>query len=277
MKSSDSSNRVETVDRRDFLKSASATGLGVMMTSKMPASLLGKSASDKVVVAVIGVNGRGQVHAQNFARSKNTEVAYVCDVDSTVLGKVIKQTQEAQTRAPKAIDDFRRALDDKGVDAVSIATPDHWHAPMALLAMKAGKHVYLEKPCGHNPREGELLVEAQKKYGRVVQMGTQQRSSARTIEALQAIKTARSDTRISCAHGTRTRAPGLGTASPRRFRPISTMSCGKGRRRVLRIATTSCITTGTGSSGGEQARSATTARMKSTSRAWRSASTTPRA
>jgi len=188
MTSSDRTTRVETVDRRDFLKSASATGLGVMMTSKMPASLLGKSASDKVVVAVIGVNGRGQVHAQNFARSKNTEVAYVCDVDSTVLGKVIKQTQEAQTRAPKAIDDFRRALDDKGVDAVSIATPDHWHAPMALLAMKAGKHVYLEKPCGHNPREGELLVEAQKKYGRVVQMGTQQRSSARTIEALQAIK-----------------------------------------------------------------------------------------
>ena len=75
MKSSDRSNRVETVDRRDFLKSASATGLGVMMTSKMPASLLGKSASDKVVVAVIGVNGRGQVHAQNFARGKNTEVA----------------------------------------------------------------------------------------------------------------------------------------------------------------------------------------------------------
>ena len=177
-----------SVDRRDFLKSASATGLGVMMTSRMPASLLGMSPSDKVVVAVVGVNGRGQVHAQNFARGKNTEVAYVCDVDSTVLSKVLKQTQDAQSKTPKAIDDFRRALDDKAVDAISIATPDHWHAPMALLAMKAGKHVYLEKPCGHNPREGELLVEAQKKYVRVVQMGTQQRSSSRTIEALQAIK-----------------------------------------------------------------------------------------
>ena len=90
----------ESVDRRDFLKSASATGLGVMMTSRMPASLLGTSASDKVVVAVIGVNGRGQVHAQNFARGKNTEVAYVCDVDSAVLSKVLKQTQDAQSRTP---------------------------------------------------------------------------------------------------------------------------------------------------------------------------------
>jgi predicted dehydrogenase len=177
-----------TVDRRDFLKSASATGLGVVMTSRMPSALLGASASEKVVVAVIGLNGRGQVHAQNFARGKNTEVAYVCDVDSKVLAKALEQTRGAQTTAPKAIDDFRRALDDKSVDAISIATPDHWHAPMAILAMKAGKHVYLEKPCGHNPREGELLVDAQKKYGRVVQMGTQQRSSQRTIEALQAIK-----------------------------------------------------------------------------------------
>jgi predicted dehydrogenase len=211
----------QSVDRRDFLKSASATGLGVMMTSRMPASLLGTSASDKVVVAVIGVNGRGQVHAQNFARGKNTEVAYVCDVDSTVLSKVLKQTQDAQSKTPKAIDDFRRALDDKAVDAISIATPDHWHAPMALLAMKAGKHVYLEKPCGHNPREGELLVEAQKKYGRVVQMGTQQRSSSRTIEALQAIKGRCDRTRVSRARmvrqhtrGNRSRQAGACSGEP---------------------------------------------------------------
>src|SRR5215208_2467420 len=104
---SDGTAMTSSVDRRDFLKSASATGLGVMMTNRLPASLLGRSASEKVVVAVIGVNGRGQVHAQNFARGKNTEVAYVCDVDSTVLSKVVKQTQDAQSRAPKAIDDFR--------------------------------------------------------------------------------------------------------------------------------------------------------------------------
>jgi predicted dehydrogenase len=178
------------VGRRDFLKSASAAGLGAMVSSRLPASLVGSrsSANEKIVMAVVGLNGRGAVHAQNFARLKNSEVAYLCDVDSTVLAKAMQQSNGEQGRQPKAIDDFRRALDDKAVDAISIATPDHWHAPMAILAMKAGKHVYLEKPCGHNPREGELLVAAQAKYGKVVQMGTQQRSSDRTIEALHMIK-----------------------------------------------------------------------------------------
>jgi predicted dehydrogenase len=188
----DDTANASTVDRRDFLKSASATGLGVMMAGALPSSVRtgGRSANDKIVMAVIGLNGRGQVHAQNFSRLKNTEVAYLCDVDSAVLSKAVSEASKGgeQRRAPKAIDDFRRALDDKSVDAISIATPDHWHAPMAILAMKAGKHVYVEKPCGHNAREGELLVAAQKKYDRVVQMGTQQRSSDRTIEALAMIK-----------------------------------------------------------------------------------------
>jgi predicted dehydrogenase len=117
---------------------------------------------------------------------KNTEVAYLCDVDSNVLAKAQKDAA-ADARAPKAIGDFRRALDDKDVDVVSIATPDHWHTPLAILAMKAGKHVYLEKPSSQNPREAELLEAAQRKYNRVVQIGTQQRSSPRTIEALAAL------------------------------------------------------------------------------------------
>jgi hypothetical protein len=140
-----------------------------------------------VSVAVFGLNGRGMVHAENFSHLKNSSVAYLVDVDSTVLAKAAHQMKTGD-RPPKAIGDFRRALEDPTVDAVSIATPDHWHTPMAILAMKAGKHVYVEKPCGHNPREGELIVAAQKASGKVVQMGTQQRSSARTIEALQRIK-----------------------------------------------------------------------------------------
>jgi len=112
----------------------------------------------------------------------------VCDVDSTVLAKAAAAVSEAQGKTVKSIVDFRRALDDKSIDALVIAAPDHWHAPAALLAMSAGKHVYLEKPCGHNPREGELLVEAQRKHGRVVQMGTQQRSAPRSIEVLQAVR-----------------------------------------------------------------------------------------
>jgi len=177
-----------SVDRREFLRTASATGVGLMMTSRLPSAAMrtGASPSDRVVVAVFGLNGRGMVHAQNFSTLKNSDVAYLCDVDSNVLGKAVKG-MPAESKAPKTIDDFRRALDDKNVDVVSIATPDHWHAPMAILAMQAGKHVYVEKPCGHNPHEGELLVAAQKKYNRVVQMGTQQRSSARTIEAVQMI------------------------------------------------------------------------------------------
>jgi predicted dehydrogenase len=158
------------------------------MTNRFPAILSGRSPNEKVVVAVVGLNGRGVVHAQNFGRQmKNAEVAYLCDVDATVLAKA-QNASASDARAPKAVGDFRRALDDKDVDVVSIATPDHWHTPMAILAMKAGKHVYLEKPSSHNPAEAELLDAAQKKYNRVVQLGTQQRSSQRTIEALAALK-----------------------------------------------------------------------------------------
>jgi predicted dehydrogenase len=179
-----------TVDRRDFLKRAGAAGLGIAITNRLPATALrtSRSANEKIVVAVVGLNGRGMVHAQNFSRLQNSEVAYLCDVDSNVLAKASKSMMSAQARTPKAIGDFRRALDDKRVDVVSIATPDHWHTPMAILALKAGKHVYLEKPCGHNPREGELLVAAAQKYGKLVQQGSQQRSSQRTIDALAAIK-----------------------------------------------------------------------------------------
>lgn len=179
------------VDRREFLKTASTAGLGAMVASHLPSASTARarrSPSEKIVVAVIGLNGRGSVHAQNFARLPNAEVSHLCDVDSSVLGKAMQAAASRGGATPAAIGDFRRALDDKHVDVVSIATPDHWHAAMAILAMQAGKHVYLEKPCGHNPREGELLVAAQKKYDKQVQLGTQQRSSPRTIEAVQMIR-----------------------------------------------------------------------------------------
>jgi predicted dehydrogenase len=168
--------------RRDFVKTSAAA----VLTG--PLILTRGSPNEKLVVAVIGMNGRGIVHIQNFGqRMKNAEVAYLCDVDTAALAKGQK-VFGADERMPKSVGDFRRVLDDKNVDVVSLATPDHWHTPMAMLALAAGKHVYLEKPSGHNPREGELLVAAQKKHGRLVQLGTQQRSSPRTIEALQVIK-----------------------------------------------------------------------------------------
>ena len=179
------------IDRRDFLKTTSAAGLGLMAGSRAVAPLFAAgtqgSANEKVVVAVVGVNGRGAVHAQNFAKIVNSEVAYICDVDSRVVGKGVEAAGRSQPNAPKVISDFRRALDDKAVDAIAMATPDHWHAPMTLLALKAGKHVYLEKPSGHNPHEDEMLIAAASKYGKHVQLGTQRRSGPRFFEAIQAL------------------------------------------------------------------------------------------
>src|SRR5438309_2597233 len=172
--------------RRKFLKTASAAGLGLVAPRRL--AFLVPRPSEQVVVAVMGLNGRGAVLARTFARAAYAEVAYVCDVDSLVLAKGVSAVASAQSKAPKGLGDFRKALEDKAVDALVIAAPDHWHTPAALLAMQAGKHVYVEKPCGHNPREGELLVEAQQKHQRVVQMGTQQRSAPRSIEVVQAIR-----------------------------------------------------------------------------------------
>src|SRR3954467_12945827 len=177
------------IDRRDFVKQTAVTGLGVL-TSRNLAGLARRtnSPNETVRIAVIGVNGRGVVHARNFSTLPNSEVAYICDVDANVVAKGLNAAK-GQTRAPKTERDFRRILDDKSVDAISIATPDHWHTPMTLLAIKAGKHVYVEKPSGHDPREDELLMEAARKYPRIrVQLGAQRRSGPRFFEAIQAVK-----------------------------------------------------------------------------------------
>ncbi len=177
------------LDRRAFLKAASAAGVGAWMAGRVsPVWGAATSPNEKLVVAVVGTNGRGLVHVQGFGSAANSEIAYVCDVDDAALAKGMSAASKVQSKTPRAIKDFRRALEDKSVDAITIATPDHWHTPMAILALKAGKHVYVEKPCGHNAHEGELLVAAQKKYGKVVQMGNQQRSGPRSVEAIDAIR-----------------------------------------------------------------------------------------
>ena len=180
--------KADDVNRREFLRTTTVAGLGAAVVNRLPfpALISVRSPNERLAVAVMGLNGRGMVHAQNFTRLTNTAVTYLCDVDSAVLAKASQALESAA--APKTIGDFRRALDDKAVDALSIAAPDHWHTPAAILAMQAGKHVYVEKPCGHDPREGELIVKAQQRYGRVVQMGNQQRSAPRSIEAIQAIR-----------------------------------------------------------------------------------------
>lgn len=176
--------------RRKFIKNAvtgaaalSVGGILPGFSAKSYANILG--ANDKIRVAAMGVNSRGLALASNFAGQKNCEVIYVCDVDSRAADKCIATVSDIQGRRPKAAEDFRNALEDKNLDALIVATPDHWHAPAAILASKAGKHVYLEKPCGHNPNEGELLIKAVDKYKNIIQMGNQRRSWPNVVAGIK--------------------------------------------------------------------------------------------
>lgn len=176
-----------SIDRRQFLKRTTAGGVGLGVAIRSARAGVPYSANDTITIAVMGVNSRGDALAESFAGQANAEVLYVCDVDSRAVDATSATVNGVQGSMPTGVTDFRRALDDADVDVLAIAAPDHWHAPATIMALQAGKHVYVEKPCGHNPREGELLIEAQKRYNRVVQMGTQQRSAPETIEAVQMI------------------------------------------------------------------------------------------
>jgi predicted dehydrogenase len=134
------------------------------------------------------VNSRGLAVGKNFASQPDCEVTYVCDVDSRAADKCIAAIEKQTNKAPKAQPDFRKALEDKQLDVLIVASPDHWHAPAAILACKAGKHVYLEKPCSHNPNEGELVIAAAKKYNRVLQMGNQRRSWPNVMAGIAEVK-----------------------------------------------------------------------------------------
>jgi predicted dehydrogenase len=176
------------VTRREFLDTLAigAAGLAVGSTAKSYGQIMGSN--DRLNFAVIGLNGRAYAHLSALKANKNAaRIAYVCDVDSNILKKFADATQKEMGEAPATDKDFRHILAKKDVDAITIATPDHWHAPMAIAGLQAGKNVYVEKPCSHNPAEGALLVEAQQKYQKVVQMGTQQRSSPHTIEIVDKI------------------------------------------------------------------------------------------
>jgi predicted dehydrogenase len=176
------------VTRREFLDTLAvgAAGLAIGSTAKSYGQIMGSN--DRLNFAVIGLNGRAYAHLSALKANKNAaRIAYVCDVDSNILKKFADAAQKEMGEAPATDKDFRHILEKKDVDAITIATPDHWHAPMAIAGLQAGKNVYVEKPCSHNPAEGALLVEAQQKYQKVVQMGTQQRSSPHTIEIVDKI------------------------------------------------------------------------------------------
>lgn len=179
--------------RRDFIRKAVAGSAAVTLGQFLPAfsaksynRIIGSNS--RVNLAVMGVNSRGYALGTNFAGLKELfEVMYACEVDSRAEAKFINAIEPIQNRKPVTQQDFRKALEDKNLDALVIAAPDHWHAPAAILACAAGKHVYVEKPCSHNPHEGELLVKAARRYNRVVQMGNQRRSWPNVVAAINEV------------------------------------------------------------------------------------------
>lgn len=202
--------------RRHFLKSSAAAG-GLLLTGTR-ASAAVDGANDRVRIAVAGLNGRGKSHINGWLGQKNVELAYVIDPDETVLARTLKDLQGRieGKQTVKGITDVREALEDKTLDAISVATPNHWHSLITIWAAQAGKHVYVEKPMSHDVVEGRVAVEAQKKYGVVVQHGTQRRSNAGIAglhEALQSGKLPR----LKIAYGYCCKPRGsIGYESPQR-------------------------------------------------------------
>src|SRR5216110_2250568 len=175
----------EKASRRDFLKvtGAGVAGTALSVTASGYARILG--ANDRVRVAICGVRGRGNDHIHGFSRVPNTEIAALCDVDESVSSKRLDEIEKRGLPKPKSYVDIRKLLQDKDIDAISIAAPNHWHSLMAIWACQAGKDVYVEKPCSHNCFEGRQLVRAVKKYNRICQHGSQSRSNSGMLEAMQ--------------------------------------------------------------------------------------------
>ncbi|MFD1139576.1 Gfo/Idh/MocA family oxidoreductase [Larkinella insperata] len=173
--------------RRTFLKTAATGSLAVLgLPTIIPAHAFG--ANDRIRVAVIGVNGRGKNHISGFSALPNVEVVTLCDVDNVVLGERAAEFEKTYSRKVKTEPDLRKVYEDKNIDAVSIATPNHWHALAAIWACQAGKDVYVEKPGTHNLKEGRKLIEAAAKYNRMVQHGVQLRSSTAIQEAIKHLR-----------------------------------------------------------------------------------------
>ncbi len=172
--------------RRDFLKAAGVGALVTVAGTKSAGRVLG--ANDTIRIAVAGLNGRGGSHVGAWTKIPGVQIAYLIDPDTRTYAKHLKTISSKGAPAPKCIQDVRQALDDKTLDAISIATPNHWHALMTIWGCQAGKDVYVEKPCSHNPHEGRIAVETARKYNRIVQHGTQSRSGGRWAALAELVK-----------------------------------------------------------------------------------------
>lgn len=174
-----------SVDRRTFLAASAST---LVSASALVADGAARRPNGKVVLGFIGLHGRGKDLLRGFTAFDDVEVAYLCDVDRNVLPAALKALPARHSRQPQEVQDLRRIFDDKSVDAVVVATPDHWHALATVWACQAGKHVYVEKPVSHNVVEGRRMVEAARKFDRVVQVGTQRRSAEHLKQAAELVR-----------------------------------------------------------------------------------------
>lgn len=176
------------INRREFVKQSAlvAGATFAIGGTKSSGNILG--ANESIRIACAGLNGRGASHVGAYAGMKGVEITYLVDPDSKTFANRAKTIKEKSGGTPKEIADIREALDDKNVDAVSIATPNHWHALMTIWSCQAGKDVYVEKPCSHNVHEGRVAVETARKHNRIVQHGTQNRSSAEKAKVMEVIK-----------------------------------------------------------------------------------------
>lgn len=175
---------MKEIERRDFL-----TQVGIGAAAWAASTTVGAAEiSDRVTIGVIGTGGMGTNHVRLLAGRKDVTVAAVCDVDAERLATAAGIVESTTGKRPQTTSDLRRILDEPRIDAVLIATPDHWHAPAALLALEAGKHVYVEKPLCHNVHEGRLLADAVARTGKLLQVGTQSRSSAVIADAIDRVR-----------------------------------------------------------------------------------------
>src|SRR5665213_3355547 len=173
--------------RREFLKTgakAAATIAAVQPMRALGAQANVLGANNRVRVAIVGLRGRGLSHIHAYGALPNVEIAALCDIDNNIMRERLPEVQKLGSH-PQTYTDVRKVLDDKSIDAISIATPNHWHSLMAIWACQAGKDVYVEKPCSHNLWEGGQLVRAAAKYNRIVQPGTQSLSTPDIVEAIK--------------------------------------------------------------------------------------------
>jgi predicted dehydrogenase len=178
------------ITRRDFIKKSTASGAGLAALGGIsfitnPEKVFG--ANDRVRVAVVGIRGQGFGHIRRYAAMANVEVAALCDIDENVIKQRLESMKERDIPEPKTYTDYQKLLEDKSIDAVSIATPNHWHSLQGIWACQAGKDAYIEKPCSHTYWEGKQLVEACKRYDRIVSHGTNSRAGKAPLEAVKKI------------------------------------------------------------------------------------------